>query len=225
MKRQWLVRLLFGLMVITGLFSVLTPLEYVRGKSMAPTLAPGQWLIVANYRVLRHVGLKVHRGDIVTFENQGKVANLAPTRQLVKRVVGAPRDLLGISQTTVYRNSKPLKEPYVKHPMNNAQYQYDGRADGGQPFTSPSYQRAEYLTRDQYFVLGDNRPASADSRWFGPVAGKQMTGIVLAKLPIRRSGLLETTLWVGLHLLPMVLVLAWFGVASWPDLKGMLKRG
>lgn len=224
MKRRWASRILFGLMVIVGLFSGLTPLEYVRGNSMAPTLKSGQWLLVANYRVLKHVGLKVHRGEIITFANDGKVAALPARQQLVKRVLGAPRDLIGVSRTTVFRNSHPIKEPYVKHAMNNATYQYDGRSDGGQPFSLPGYQRAEYLTRDQYFVLGDNRPVSADSRWFGPINGGQINGVVLAALPISRSGWVQEALWALIHVLPTLLVLAWFGVACWPDLVVMLKR-
>lgn len=224
MTRKAVSRVLFVLMIVATLFSVLTPLESVRGQSMAPTLKSGQWLVVANYRLLRHVGLKPKQGDVVTFANNGKVANLASRRQLVKRVVGMPGDLIGISQTTVYRNSRPLKEPYVKYPMNNAQYQYDGRPDGGEPFADPSYQRSSYLRSNEYFVLGDNRPDSADSRWFGPIAGTQITGVVLAKLPIRRAGIAQNGLWVLLHFLPMILVIAWFLVACWPDLLAMLTR-
>ncbi|KRN21397.1 signal peptidase I [Lacticaseibacillus camelliae] len=224
MTRKAVSRVLFVLMIVATLFSVLTPLESVRGQSMAPTLKSGQWLLVANYRLLRHTGLKPKQSDIVTFANADKVPYLPPRRQLVKRVIGMPGDLIGINQTKVYRNSRPLKEPYVKHPMDNAKYQYDGRPDGGQPFTDPSYQRSSYLRGGEYFVMGDNRPNSADSRWFGPIDRTQITGVVLAKLPIRRTGPAQNALWVLIHFLPMLLVVAWFLTACWPDLRTMLTR-
>jgi len=92
------------------------------------------------------------RGDIVVFRKRiGR--NLA----LVKRIIGLPGDRVLIEKGTVFVNSRPLDEPYVRFPLNDETYPSDG-----DPVEVPD---------GSYFVLGDNRPESSDSRddWFVPV--------------------------------------------------------
>jgi len=78
-------------------------------------------------------------------------------RLLIKRVVGGPGDVVEIRRGYLYRNGEQLREPYVLA---------DAGADWG-PYTVPP---------DTYFVMGDNRYDSYDSRIFGPVPRKYIRG-------------------------------------------------
>ena len=77
-------------------------------------------------------------------------------RLLIKRVVGCPGDTLQIKDGVLHRNDEAVDEPFVKT---------DAGGDWG-PYTVPP---------DRYFVMGDNRYDSADSRFIGPVPRKYVT--------------------------------------------------
>ena len=115
---------------------------------MMPSLNPGQYLII------NKVVYKLHppdRGDIIVFHHPR-----SPERDLIKRVVGVPGDVVDVRKGAVYVNDVLLDEPYVLQP---------GRYSG-------HYE----LGPDEYFVLGDNRPNSDDSRNWGTVKGDQIVG-------------------------------------------------
>ncbi len=112
----------------------------VEGSSMEETLQNGERLIV-NKLVYRFN--KPDRGEIVVFTPQG-----AENNRYIKRVIGLPGDTVYIQDNQVFVNGEPLEEDYIKEEM---------RAVGESgPFEVPE---------DSYFVLGDNRNHSADSRF------------------------------------------------------------
>jgi len=82
-------------------------------------------------------------------------------RLLIKRVVGAPGDVLDLKGNVLYRNGKPVREPYIK----------DGAGDWGPNLTGPYA-----VPKGHYFMMGDNRYDSADSRYIGPVPRRYITG-------------------------------------------------
>ena len=145
----------------------------VEGSSMDPTLASGEHLLVnkavymrINVEPLSRVfpslrnreGFRVYpfhpprQGDIVVFRFP-----LDPSRDFVKRVMAGPGDTVEIRQGTVIVNGKPLSEPYVRHP-------------------SPWTALPRRLGENEYYVLGDNRGASNDSRDWGPVPLNNIIG-------------------------------------------------
>jgi signal peptidase I len=99
----------------------------------------------------------VHRGDIVVFKYPDE-----PDRDFIKRVIGLPGETIELKNKKVYVNGQPLDEPYV-HFLTppSSDYQevtsYDVRERFG-PVTVPA---------EQYFVMGDNRDNSQDSRYWG----------------------------------------------------------
>ena len=123
----------------------------VKGSSMAPLLRPGQLLVVnrAAYDTPDRAGPQ--RGDIVVFRR----VPAADDDYIVKRVIGLPGDLVHIEAGRVFVNGTQLQEPYVA-----ASDDYTYPLQGG-PVRVPD---------GAYFVLGDNRPESADSHlgWFVP---------------------------------------------------------
>jgi signal peptidase I len=100
----------------------------------------------------------IRRGDIVVFKYPDE-----PERDFIKRVIGLPGETIELKNKKVYVNAKPLDEPYVHFltPPSGGDYQevtsYDVRERFG-PVTVPA---------DQYFVMGDNRDNSQDSRYWG----------------------------------------------------------
>ena len=123
----------------------------IEGYSMEPNLHQGQYLIV-NKAVYRWVH-PPERGDIIVFEYPR-----APDRDFIKRVIGLPGEKVEIRNGVVYINDKPLPEPYLKN----------HRGHGNFPPT--------VLGPDQYFVLGDNRDNSSDSRMWGPLPKDNIIG-------------------------------------------------
>ncbi|MCY4027634.1 MAG: signal peptidase I [Acidobacteria bacterium] len=139
----------------------------VPSGSMEPSLLAGDFVLVdrfvfgptlagAEHALLP--GRTVRRGDVV-------VARLPadPRRHLVKRVVGLPEETLALRGATVYIDGAPLDEPYLSRPPH--------RGDGFGPVTIPAR---------HYFVLGDNRDLSQDSRLWGPLPHESFTGRVVA---------------------------------------------
>ena len=122
----------------------------IEGYSMEPNLHQGQYLIVnkAVYRWLH----PPERGDIIVFEYPR-----APDRDFIKRVIGLPGEKVEIRNGVVYINDEPLPEPYL-----------DNKGHGNFPPT--------VLGPDQYFVLGDNRDNSSDSRMWGPLPRDRIIG-------------------------------------------------
>ena len=110
------------------------------------------------------------RGDIVVFHppSDGTV--------LIKRIIGLPNDEISLSGGFVYINGRRLDEPYVRR--------VDGRQEPSEPFSNGlpwSLQEPYKMPAGSYFVMGDNRTDSGDSREFGPIKREQFVGRAFAK--------------------------------------------
>lgn len=126
----------------------------VSGESMAPTFSTSDYLIVdqISYRVGQP-----ERGDVMIFRYPNN-----PSRFFIKRVIGLPGETIVFEDTDVkiinqeHPEGIKLEEPYIKQDII-------------------LYQRTE-LSDSQYFVMGDNRGASSDSRFWGPLDEKFIVG-------------------------------------------------
>lgn len=146
---KWKQRLLYCLgfirdcaiicVVIYLLLGVIFNVYFVSGQSMMPTLHDGE-IVIGN-----HIAPDLQHGKIIVCKPSGY------DRVIIKRIIGMPGDTVDIDFTTgiVYLNGEPLDEPYVEAPTYS---------DLGMKFP---------LTVEEgtYFVLGDNRNNSRDSRW------------------------------------------------------------
>lgn len=146
--------------IIWLLVNFATARYVVEGQSMEPSLHTGQYLIVNRLAYMQVGGFKfgsVHRGDIVVFDYPGN-----PSDDYVKRVIGLPGETVTIDQSgQVYINGEPLEEPYLG---NGAGTPYRHRSG---TWTVPE---------GSYFVLGDNRDSSSDSRSWGMLEQKYIVG-------------------------------------------------
>jgi signal peptidase I len=122
----------------------------VIGKSMEPTLHSGQTL-----KAQKDIS-KIKRGDIIIFRFPKK------NKVLIKRVIGLPGEKIRIENEKVFINDKVLDEPYIKEQMNSS-------LDENLPvdFVIPV---------DAYYVMGDNRNNSNDSRSLGVIPIKSILG-------------------------------------------------
>ena len=135
--------------------------------SMANTLLPGQRVLVD--RFVYHYRT-VHRGDIIVFRWPGH-ENGTP---LIKRVVGLPGDRLSLRSGHLFVNGKPLPEGYVRRVGGSTEQTLPAFDGGGveawslaTPYTVPP---------GHYFVMGDNRTESNDSRYWGTVPRANIIG-------------------------------------------------
>ncbi|MGH7408660.1 MAG: signal peptidase I [Candidatus Methylomirabilales bacterium] len=117
--------------------------------SMLPTLLEGNYYLVNKYIYV--FGLP-ERGDLVVLRR-----DQFASEQYVKRVIGLPGERLLIRSGVVYINGRRLEEPYAPDPTF---------PDLG-PLT---------IEEESYFVMGDNRPVSEDSRHYGTVPGSHIQG-------------------------------------------------
>ncbi|WP_029457585.1 signal peptidase I [Solidesulfovibrio alcoholivorans] len=97
-------------------------------------------------------------GDVIVFEFPEDTS-----KDFIKRIIGAPGDVLEMKDKVVYRNGQKLDEPYVKHTDPNIQ----ARRDNFGPITVPP---------GKYFAMGDNRDESYDSRFWGFVDKDKIRG-------------------------------------------------
>ena len=132
----------------------------VSGESMFPTFDNGQYLIVDE---ISYILGNTHRGDVVVFRYPGD-----PSRFFIKRIIGLPNETINIKDNKVIIINKDhpegftLTEPYINEKI----------FDGG-----------TYTTKDgEYFVMGDNRNRSSDSRYWGVVPKRLLIGKAFLRL-------------------------------------------
>ncbi len=163
--RDLLIAIGLALVIIVFLYQ---PVK-VEGTSMAPLLSDQERIFINKF-VYRFE--PIQRGDVVVFWYP-----LDRSKSFIKRVIGLPGETVEIRQGVVYVNGKAVAEPYVPP-------KYEDLSDFG-PVRVP---------KDSYFVMGDHRVSSNDSRVFGPVASRYIYGrAVFAYWPVDHFGSLSTT--------------------------------
>lgn len=183
--RDWLRPFLVGAAIILPLKSALADFNWVPSGSMEPTITPLEFVWVNKLAYDLKVPFTTHhlaewahpqRGDIAVFFSP------ADGGRLVKRVVGLPGDTVEMRQDRLIINGQPLDYSDVDRSVPRvvtATEALPGRPHPVQVLTD----RAAYRTfgplmvpEGSYFMLGDNRDNSHDSRFFGPVPRAQIVG-------------------------------------------------
>jgi signal peptidase I len=169
-KRSHLAREIVEIIALTLLIFLavhFTVQNYqISGPSMQNTLHTGQYVLVNKVAFLFHAP---ERGEVVVLHEPDQ-----PSRDLIKRLIGLPNDKIMLDGSNIWVNGVELNEPYI---------------------TSKYNPEAETITvpANEYFVLGDNRPVSEDSRYFGFVPKSYLIGqAVLIDWPLNQWKLLGT---------------------------------
>jgi signal peptidase I len=142
-----------------GLYLVITfavQTVHVLGLSMYPTVEDQDYLLAVKLPYRFH---QPERGDIVIMRNP-----FNPSQDFIKRIIGTPGDRVLVEGCRVYINDRLLAEPYLA----------GRRAWRSCAPPWPQSGRERPLGSNEYFVMGDNRDLSTDSRTFGPIRRGQI---------------------------------------------------
>jgi len=151
---EWVVIVVAALLAALLIKTFLLQAFYIPSDSMNPTLVQRDRVLVNKLSYHFH---DVHRGDIVVFkrppgENDPKI------KDLIKRVIGLPGDTIEGRNGQILIDGRTLNEPYVA--KNSPMSDFSARK----------------VPSGHFFVMGDNRGNSKDSRVFGPIAKSLIVG-------------------------------------------------
>ncbi len=142
---------------------------YIPSGSMEPTLHIGDRILVSKLSYHLH---GVGRGDIVVFDRPAaENCGGAEVNDLVKRVIGLPGETISLSRGNVYINGKELDQSWL--PASE-----QGLTVPGPPGPAYSLSRPYVIPPNDYFMMGDNRTDSCDSRYWGPISRNLIVGKV-----------------------------------------------
>lgn len=160
---EWVAVVVVALLLAVGVRAFVAQMFYIPSGSMLPTLQVGDRIVVDKLSYHLH---GVDRGDVVVFRRPP--LEQADYADLVKRVVGLPGETVSLAGGRVYIDGKALAEPWLPTPA---------------PVTSPSPLPEAFslnhpftVPPGEYFVMGDNRTDSEDSRYFGPISEDLIVG-------------------------------------------------
>lgn len=163
------------------IFSIFTPSE-VEGSSMEPSFHNGervytnrlpQWL--SDTSIGDFLNLNYNRGDVIVFYKPGM------TGSLIKRVIGLPGDEVLLSNGKFYVNGQLLDEKYISDDLITKEGTFLKEGE------------SVIVPEDNYFVAGDNRGVSNDSRYIGFIKKDWMQGKVVFRLwPLDKFGLISS---------------------------------
>jgi signal peptidase I len=183
---RWVIELV-GVVVVSILVAVLLRTFVVAtysipSGSMEPTLQIGDRIMVNKLSYHLH---GVDRGNIVVFTTPpNEDCAGPPVSDLVKRVIGLPGEIISLKDGNVYINGRLLPEPFL--PPSVRDDTYPG------PSTAPSSLHEAYrIPPGDVYVMGDNRPESCDSRFWGPIRQSSIVGKADVRIwPLSRIGFL-----------------------------------
>ncbi len=164
---EWVAVIVGALIIALVIKTFLFQAFYIPSESMLPTLEKGDRVLVNKLSYDLH---DVNRGDVVVFERPPNQPE-TEIKDLIKRVVGLPGDVIEARDGTVYIDDLPLDEPYL--------------ADDTVTENLPR----QTVPADHVFVMGDNRGASQDSRVFGPIEEDLIVGRAFVRIwPVTHLG-------------------------------------
>jgi len=163
---EWLLVIGGALLVALLVRTFFIQAFWIPSDSMEPTLHKGDRVLVNKLSYKLH---DVHRGDVIVFKRPDAARSANPDddiEDLIKRVIGLPGDTIETVDGVININGDPLPEPYLPE---------------GTRSDSPPVER-QVVPEGHYFVMGDNRGNSQDSRYFGPIEEGLIVGRAFVRI-------------------------------------------
>ncbi|MGO4941481.1 signal peptidase I [Ruoffia tabacinasalis] len=173
-----LVSIIFAVLVAVLIFLalrhyVLQPFQ-VEGSSMEPQLHNQDQMVMLRNK-------DIERYDVVVFPDPRGSGD-----SYVKRIIGEPGDEIYFSNDTLYLNNQPVEEPYLEPLKSETEGKFT------EDFSLWDTLGLTQVPDDYYFVMGDNRPYSGDSRQFGLIQAEDIQGVTnFVYFPFERFGKIE----------------------------------
>lgn len=169
---SWVVPIVIAVILVVGIRTYLFEVVQVSGDSMTPNLADKERMIVVK-------PLTIKRLSVIVFDAYGGDPNATPGTNYVKRVIGLPGDKVVSKNGYIYVNNRKINQSFISPTERTAgtgnwtlselaqehHWKYTGNA----------------VPKGHYFVLGDHRSVSEDSRAWGYVDANKVMGVV--KIP------------------------------------------
>ncbi len=164
---EWVAVIVGALIIALVIKTFLFQAFYIPSESMLPTLEKGDRVLVNKLSYDLH---DVNRGDVVVFERPPNQPE-TEIKDLIKRVIGLPGDVIEARDGTVFIDDKPLDEPYLAADVVTENLP------------------KQTIPEDHVFVMGDNRGASQDSRVFGAIEEDLIVGRAFVRIwPVTHLG-------------------------------------
>jgi len=169
--KEWVKTIIISVVIALAITTFIRP-TLVKGYSMYPTINEYDYLIINRIPYITH---EPNYGDIVVFKTTQLTVD-GSEKDLIKRVIGLPGDIIEIKAGIVYRNGEALTEPYIYGDITPGEIEPIAVEEG------------------KLFVMGDNRPNSLDSRdeRVGEVPMSNIQGKVIVRLfPFTKIGTID----------------------------------
>lgn len=168
---SWIKSIAFAVVIVFICREFIFTPVVVKGESMEPTFDSNNRIVVSKTSA-------IERFDMIVFKAPDK------DEQYIKRVIGLPGDSVEMRDDVLYINGKPYEEPYVKRNNNIGLSKVTG------DFTLKELTGNKKVPNGYFFVLGDNRLKSKDSRDFGFISTDSVIGEVKFRFyPLQEIGM------------------------------------
>jgi signal peptidase I len=165
----WLKDLSLSVLIAVLVILFLYQPVKVEGTSMMPALVDQERIFINKYLYRFHLA-EVGRGDTVVFWFPGDIS-----KSYIKRIIGVPGDRVEVREGDVWVNGNRIEEPYVP-----------------EEYRDKTSTAAQVIPPDRFFVMGDHRSSSNDSRTWGMVPRNLIYGkAIFVYWPLERMGLLH----------------------------------
>lgn len=155
-EMSWLTFFVFLVLIVLFRIFILEP-HSVSGSSMDNTFKNGDYVLVDK---ISYKFITPKKGDVIVFNPPKDVNN---KNRFIKRIIATPGDNIYVNENGTYINNDLINEDFVTFKSNKASENI-------------------LLKTDEYFVMGDNRTVSYDSRYWGPINKDEIQGRVLIRL-------------------------------------------
>jgi len=164
--------IIFAVSIFLFVYLLILQPHKINGESMETNFHNGEYILTQK---VTYYFSKPQRGDVIVFK--------APPDghdEYIKRIIGIPGDTVKVQNCKVYVNGKAIDEPYLRPNLCTSPGTFSGE---GKEIT---------VTDNNYYVLGDNRPHSLDSRYFGLIGRDKFTGKAwIVYWPLKYAGVIK----------------------------------